>query len=87
MEYKVVPFMPKVSSDNAVEAAAAELEKLTNHMAKGGWIFNGLENVEMISHTPGIEGSSGCLGFGATPGTPARNEAVSYTMAVFSKER
>jgi len=77
MEYCCVPFMPNVQASEGAKGAADKLEKLVNKYAEQGWKFHGLENVEMVIHTPG---NPGCLGFGATPAT---RDVTSYNMAVF----
>lgn len=80
MRFHVVPFMPNVDRNEGAAGAAKKLEELANHYAGEGWVFAGLENVEMVVTTPG---SAGCLGFGAVP--PSR-DVTSFNMAVFKHE-
>lgn len=75
MQYKVVPFVASVGTQEGSAAAAGQLEELINEMAGQGWEYVSLESVETY-----VAGSKGCFGIGATPGV-----ATSFSMAVFRK--
>lgn len=75
-QYRVIPFVASVGTQQGGESAAKQLEKLCNDHGQEGWEFLGLESVE--TH---VAGSSGCFGFGATPAV-----LTSFTMAVFVKK-
>jgi|SRR4051812_36623971 hypothetical protein len=77
MTYQVVPFVAQISNqpgENA-KAAAADLQRLIDHMGGQGWDYVRLEQVETS-----IAPTKGCFGLGAQPGT-----STSYTMAVFRR--
>jgi hypothetical protein len=91
VEYKVVPFVAGVTRGDGANKAASQLETLTNELAGEGWTFCGLEEISTDVMTPAISstpGSNGCLGIGATMGSPGRAEqhdSVAVNVAVFSK--
>ncbi|MFA5907928.1 MAG: hypothetical protein WC815_04040 [Vicinamibacterales bacterium] len=75
MEYKVVPFKASIGNTDNSGAAASQLENLIREQASGGWDYLRLEHVDTY-----VAGTSGCFGFGATPGAN-----TSIAMAVFRK--
>lgn len=75
MDYKVVPFKASIGSSDDALAAASQLESLIGSHASSGWEYVRLEQVDTF-----VAGSSGCFGFGATPG---RNTSIA--MVVFRK--
>lgn len=85
MNYKVVPFRADIMQGENASKAAAQLEALIESHASAGWRFHGLETLQTTVVTPATPGTSGCLGFGATAGTPElRRNAESY-VAVFER--
>jgi len=85
MEYKVVPFLADVMAGEGSTKAAEQLATLINQYAAEGWKYHGLEALVTLVTTPATPGSSGCFGFGATPGIPASTERTQVYVAVFSK--
>ena len=85
MEYKVVPFLADILASEGTDKAAKQLETLINQHADEGWKYHGLETLVTLVTTPAKDGSSGCFGFGATPGVPASTESTQIYVAVFSK--
>ena len=75
MEYKVVPFVAKITQQDTTANVAAQLETLINKYSSQGWEYVRLENVE--TH---VAPDSGCFGLGGKPGY-----STSYKMAVFKK--
>ena len=74
--YRVVPFVASISTTEGSQQAAAQLETLIKSWSDTGWDYVRMENVETY-----VAGTSGCFGFGATPG-----QTVSYSMVVFRKQ-
>jgi hypothetical protein len=85
MQYKVVPFTASIVRGQGAEAAAQQLAELINQNAGQGWEYVRLENVRTIITTPAVPGNAGCLGIGATPGTPASHDEAVVYMIVFRK--
>jgi hypothetical protein len=75
MQYKVLPFVAKISNTGGSSDAADALQVLINTEAAGGWTYMHMDNI-----TTHVAGSDGCFGFGATPAGMA-----SYSVVVFSK--
>ncbi len=87
MQYRVVPFVANISKGSGPEDAANQLQELINKMAKDGWEYTRLENIEIIVHDPGSPGERGCFGFGAPEGVaPPSQTTTRFDMAVFQKE-
>ena len=74
-EYKVLPFVASIGTQEGSQHAAAQLEGLIQSHSQAGWEYVRLERVETY-----VAGTPGCFGFGATPAT-----ARSYSMVVFRK--
>lgn len=76
MHYTVLPFNPSIANTGSSNDVAKELETLINHMSAHGWKYVRLESIQTYRH-----GTSGCFGFGSTPGF------IIYTqMVVFERE-
>lgn len=73
MEYKVVPFNAVIGQKDGASQAASQLQGLIDTMKSEGW-----EYVEMVNIDTYVEGTSGCLGFGAKPGYNAAVAAVVF---------
>lgn len=73
MEYKVVPFNAVIGQKDGASQAASQLQSLIDTMKADGW-----EYVEMANIDTYVEGTSGCLGFGAKPGYNAAVAAVVF---------
>ncbi len=73
MEYKVVPFNAVIGQKDGASQAANQLQSLIDKMKAEGW-----EYVEMANIDTYVEGTSGCLGFGAKPGYNASVAAVVF---------
>lgn len=86
MQYKVVPFIANIQSGQGADEAAEQLQALINEHGKQGWKYLRLENIEIIIHDPGTEGTKGCFGIGATPGISPSQTTTRYDMAVFGKD-
>lgn len=85
MEYKVLPFAADIMSNEGSEKAAQQLSDLINTNASEGWKYLRMETLVTYVTTPAVEGSSGCFGFGATPGTAAFTDRNETYVVVFSK--
>lgn len=85
MQYRVIPFRADIMITDTTGKAAQQLEELINHHAAEGWTYYGLESLSTRVTTPATPGSSGCLGIGATPGTPAFTDTAEIYVAVFHK--
>jgi hypothetical protein len=81
MNYKVVPFVAKLSQSDTTKAVADQLDLLINDMSSQGWEYVRLENVDTV--IKGAPGQNGCFGLGATPAEP--DYTTSYMVAVFKK--
>lgn len=86
MPYKVVPFKADIIRGENASKAAAQLEALIGTHASQGWQFHGLETLQTTVVTPAVPGTSGCLGFGATQGTPERRSNAESYVAVFQRD-
>jgi len=75
MNYKVVPFVAKITQKDTVAAVAEQLQNLINEYSIQGWEYIRLENVETQ-----VAPESGCFGFGAKPGFN-----TIYKMVVFKQ--
>jgi hypothetical protein len=71
--YKVVPFQARISNTGSGQDLATGLQQIIDQEATGGWSF-----VQIQELTTSIAGSSGCFGFGATPGTTAYMSVVIF---------
>lgn len=85
MNYKVVPFKADIMKGENASKAAAQLEQLIESHAAQGWRFHGLETLQTTVITPAVPGTSGCLGIGATPGTPEQRRNAESYVAVFEQ--
>lgn len=75
MEYRLVPFEPKISDANPTGSATDALEAIIQKNLKDGWEFKSIEN-----HSTIVPGSTGCFGLGATDPYPK-----TISIAVFTK--
>lgn len=75
MQYRVIPFVARISSASGSSDVASQLETLIAGEGANGWEYMQLEQVS--TH---VMGNSGCFGFGATPG-----HETSYSVVVFRK--
>jgi hypothetical protein len=75
MNYKVKPFIVKVSNKGNAEDAASQVQSFIDHESKDGWEFVSCGNIDTE-----IAGTNGCFGFGAKPGS-----STSIMMLVFKK--
>ncbi|MBI5170553.1 MAG: DUF4177 domain-containing protein [Candidatus Eisenbacteria bacterium] len=85
MRYDVVPFTANIIAGQGAKAAASQLADIINQHAADGWEYVRLESVQTLVTTPGIEGSAGCMGFGARPGVPDSEDVRFVYMIVFRK--
>lgn len=91
MSFRVIPFKADIVAGEGQSKAASQLEQLINQQLTEGWRFLRLESMQTVQTTPGraaVPGNNGCLGFGATPGTPAvpdRRESFLVYVAVFER--
>ena len=74
--YKVVPFQAHISNTGSGQDLATGLQQIINQETAAGWGF-----VQIQELTTSIAGSSGCFGFGATPG-----QTVSMSVLIFRKQ-
>jgi len=74
--YKVVPFQAHIANTGSGQDLANGLQQIINQEAAGGWSF-----VQIQELTTSIAGTSGCFGFGATPGN-----TVYMSVLIFSKQ-
>ena len=86
MQYKVMPFKADIVSGEGPAKAAAQLQTLVNQQAAEGWRYRDLESLETIVTTPGVPGTNGCAGIGATPTVPERRQAIEVYVAVFERD-
>jgi hypothetical protein len=84
--YKVVPFTADVQVGQGSASAAQQLQQLIGKNAGDRWEYMGLETLRTAVHTPEVPGTSGCLGIGALPGTPARTDHTNVHVAVFRRD-
>jgi len=63
MQYKIVPISPVIRKGENVTHLAAEFESVIQKYIEQGWEFVSLESLSTW-----VTGSSGCFGFGSTPG-------------------
>jgi hypothetical protein len=75
MNYKVVPFVAKISQKDTTASVAEQLQTVINECANHGWEYVRLENVE--TH---VAPENGCFGFGSKPGY-----STSFKMVVFKQ--
>jgi hypothetical protein len=75
MEFKVVPFVAKITQKDSTGQVAEQLQTVINSYSSQGWDYVRMENVETY-----VDGTNGCFGFGAKPGY-----VTSYTVLVFKK--
>jgi hypothetical protein len=62
MNYKVKPFIAKVSSGSSSTDVANQVESFIRQETSDGWEFVSCGNIDTQ-----IAGNSGCFGIGATP--------------------
>lgn len=62
MEYKVKPFMVKVSSNGSPSDVASQVQSYISQETSDGWEFVSCGNIDTQ-----IAGNAGCFGIGATP--------------------
>ena len=75
MNYKVKPFIAKVGNKGSSNEVASQVENFIEQETSGGWELISCGNIDTQ-----IAGSSGCFGFGATPGS-----STSIMVLVFKK--
>ena len=75
MNYKVVPFVAKISQKDTTASVAEQLQNLINEYSAQGWEYVRLESVETQ-----VAPDNGCFGFGAKPGF-----TTNFKMAVFKQ--
>lgn len=75
MNYKVKPFIAKLSSKGSAADVASQVESFISQEASDGWEFVSCGNIDTQ-----ISGSNGCFGIGATPGS-----STSIMVLVFKK--
>lgn len=75
MNYKVKPFIVKVSSKGSADDVASQVQSFINQETSDGWEFVSCGNIDTQ-----IEGSNGCFGIGATPAS-----STSIMVLVFKK--
>lgn len=75
MNYKVKPFIAKLSSGGTSANAASQVEAFISQETSDGWEFVSCGNIDTQ-----IAGSNGCFGIGATPAS-----STSTLVLVFKK--
>jgi hypothetical protein len=75
MEYKVKPFIAKVSRGGTASDVANQVNSFINQETADGWELLSCGNID--TH---IEGTNGCFGIGAKPGS-----STSILVLVFKK--
>jgi hypothetical protein len=75
MDYKVVPFVAKITQQDTTATVAGQLQNLINEFSLQGWEYVRLENVETQ-----VAADNGCFGLGAKPGFN-----TIFKMVVFKK--
>jgi len=75
MNYKVKPFIAKVSRQGSSEDVASQVQSFINQETSDGWECVSCGNIDTQ-----IEGSNGCFGIGAKPGS-----STSIMVLVFRK--
>ena len=75
MEYKVVPFVAKITQKDTASSVAEQLESLIKQQESQGWEYIRLENVETQ-----VAPENGCFGLGAKQGY-----STIFKVAVFKK--
>lgn len=75
MNYKVRPFIAKVTQKGTSDDVASQVELFIEKEATDGWKFLGCGNIQTS-----VAGSSGCFGFGSTPGS-----TTSVMVIIFGK--
>jgi hypothetical protein len=75
MNYKVKPFIAKVSNKGSAADVASQVESFISQETSDGWEFVSCGNIDTQ-----IAGSDGCFGIGAKPGS-----STSIMVIVFKK--
>lgn len=75
MNYKVVPFVARITQKDTTAVVADQLQNIINEYNKDGWEYVRLESVETQ-----VAPDNGCFGFGGKPGFN-----TVYSMVVFKK--
>jgi len=75
MNYKVKPFVAKLSSGQTSTNVASQVESFISQETSDGWELVSCGNIDTQ-----IAGSNGCFGIGATPGS-----STSTLVLVFKK--
>jgi hypothetical protein len=75
MNYKVKPFIAKISKGGSSSDAANQVESFINQETNDGWEFVSCGNIDTQ-----IAGTDGCFGIGAKPGS-----STSVLVLVFKK--
>jgi len=75
MNYKVKPFVVRVSNKGTSEDAASQVQSFINQETTDGWELVSCGNINTE-----ISGTSGCFGIGAKPGS-----STSIMVLVFKK--
>lgn len=75
MEYKVLPFNASLKRNGSADEAARQLQQLIDQQRSQGYDYVRLEDI-----ITSVEGTNGCLGFGAKPGY-----VVTVAVAIFKK--
>jgi hypothetical protein len=75
MNYKVKPFIVKLSSNGSSSDVASQVESFISQETSDGWEFVSCGNIDVQ-----IAGTNGCFGMGATP-----SSSTSTMVLVFKK--
>ena len=75
MDYKVKPFIAKISGSGNASDVANQVQTFINQETADGWEFVSCGNIDTE-----IAGSSGCFGIGAKP-----SSSTSIMVLVFKK--
>jgi hypothetical protein len=75
MNYKVIPFVAKITREDSSAAVAQQMQSLIDANTSEGW-----EYLRMDSVQTNIAGTNGCFGLGAEPA-----RATSFSVLVFQK--
>jgi hypothetical protein len=81
MQFKVVPFVAKISNSGGASDAASQLQTLISGEGADGWEYVRLEQIH--THVAGLPGDNGCFGWGKTQ--PTAGGETTYAVAVFRK--
>ncbi|HLX52522.1 MAG TPA: hypothetical protein VKR58_01180 [Aquella sp.] len=73
MEYKVVPFMAQLKSDDNASAVASQMQSVIDSYVKQGWEYQQIDSVQTY-----VAGTKGCFGFGAKPGYSTINNVMIF---------